>query len=279
MSQCISGHVGLGQVEDNIPDNQGGARHSRSNCELSQLSQLAELPVDTLKELARICRPLRFQTGQIVAHEGERPDFIGFVHSGILRMQKTLEDGRQHIVGLLVEGDMFGRVFDGPLNVSVESVADAEVCAMQRAPFESLLLRSPELDRVVLLNILDELDRARDWMIILAKPKVKERLAGFLMVLCSRFAGVDHILRAGSGTIDVKIPISRTDLAHLLGSRPESISRAFHALADGGSIALKKPDLIEIRDMDALCVVAGDEDAGNHPTMEHLLEFLHGRDD
>jgi CRP/FNR family transcriptional regulator len=76
-----------------------------------------------------------------------------------------------------------------------------------------------------------------------------------------------------------KIPISRTDLAHLLGWRPESLSRAFHALAGEGSIALKKSDLIELRDICALGAVAGVEYVVNHPTMEQLLETLNNRDD
>jgi CRP/FNR family transcriptional regulator len=64
-----------------------------------------------------------------------------------------------------------------------------------------------------------------------------------------------------------------------LGWRPESLSRAFHALAGEGSIALKKSDLIELRDIYALGAVAGDEYVANDPTMEQLSETLKKRDD
>ncbi len=254
-----------------------GDRVMFGSCNLADVPQLAEIPSETLATLERMCRVRRFEAGQTLVHAGEEPDFVGCVRQGILRMQKTLHDGRQHIVGLLVEADMFGRVFDGPLNVDIEAATDAEVCTFRRAPFEALLLQSPELDRVVLLNTLNELDRARDWMVILANPRVKGRLAGFLLVLCTRFAKVDHLVRPRHGILDVKIPISRTDLAHLLGTRPESISRALHALAADGNIVVKTPNLIEILDIGAIAAEAGEDDATSDASLRAMMKILKRR--
>ena len=204
----------------------------------------------------------------------EYSGFVGCVSKGMLRMQKSLKDGRQHIVGLLVDGDIFGQAFDEPLSFSIEAVTDSDICAVQRAPFEALLERSPELERVVMQNVLNELDRARDWMVILANPKIRARLAGFLLVLCTRFVGIDHLVRCDNGKLRVKIPISRTDLAHLLGTRPESLSRAFHALADEGTITLLRPDLVELIDMDALGAEAGDEETASYASVRKLSQLV-----
>lgn len=246
-------------------------------CNLAHFVQLEALPKEMMSDLGRICRVRSYAAGQVVADVGEDLDFIGCVQSGILRMQKNLPDGRCHVVGLLVEGDMFGRVFDGPLKISIEAATGAQVCAFQRASFEALLSRSPELDRVMLLNVLGELDRAREWMIILSTPRVKGRLAGFLLLLCSRYANIDHLLQASEGKVEVRIPIDRTDLAHLLGTRPESISRAFHSLADDGSIAIKRPDLVAIRDLDALAAEAGEDAAEDIPALKDLMQILASR--
>lgn len=243
-------------------------------CRLSRHAGFEALPDDTLQELRRICRVRTFEPGQLIADAGDELDFIGCVQSGILRMQKTLPDGRCHIVGLLVEGDMFGRVYDGPLTISIEAATGAEICTFRRGPFEALLAQSPELDRIMLLNVLNELDRAREWLIILSTPRVKSRVAGFLLLMCARYAEVEDVLRRGRGTVEVHIPIDRTDLAHLLGTRPESISRAFHALADDGSIELKRPDLVEIRDFDALAAEAGEEIPEDIPGLADVMESL-----
>lgn len=239
-----------------------------------ELRPFAGLDHATLRDLSAICRLRSYAAGQTVAHDGEPSEYIGCVRSGFLRMQKTLSDGRQQIVGLLVEGDMFGQVFSGSQHFAIEAATDADVWAFQRAPFEALLPRAPDLERVVLLNILNELDRARDWMVIVSGQRVTGKLAGFLLAMCSTFAEVDHILRNGSDGPEVTIPICRTDLANLLGTRPESLSRAFHTLHDTGEICLLKPDVVRILDIEALARRAGDDDLLSNPTLRTLMQVV-----
>ena len=244
---------------------------------LEGLHQFSRLSCETIAELNALCRVQRYEPGQTVVRDGERTESIGFVKSGFLRMQKTLSDGRQHIVGLLVDGDMFGQVLNRPLHFDIEAATPSLICAFQRAPFEELLERSPELERLVMLNLLNELDRARDWMLILSGQKVSCRLAGFLLVMCSRFAEVDHVLTKGRDGLEIKIPINRTDLAHLLGTRPESISRAFHALEDAGDLRILKPNLVRILDLEALASQAGEEDLLASPNLRDLVQVIKRR--
>lgn len=223
-------------------------------------SALSDVKAETRAALAAMCRPRRLCAGQTAIHEGETSDYVGCVLSGILRLQKTLADGRQHIVGLLFEGDMFGRVFDGASDFSVEAATDAEFCAFPRRRFEELLSQAPDLDRALLLNILTELDRARDWMVLLSNRKISSRLAGFLVLLCSRLAPIDRLVELRPDGLEIRVPISRTDLAHLLGTRTESISRAFHWLEDEGDIEILGPDRVLVRDVSALASRTGDDE-------------------
>ena len=71
-----------------------------------------------------------------------------------------------------------------------------------------------------MLNILNELDAAREWMLILTNYRVTERLAGFLMLLCRRWGNVANLARIDDGRLSLTIPVSRTDLAHFLATRP-----------------------------------------------------------
>jgi len=250
-----------------------GVGSGRPACNLWKLPQMAYLPAEMRDALQGICRSRSYTRGATIVHAGQNSDTVGFVFEGILRMQKTLADGRQHIVGLLFQGDMFGRVFDGPAIFDLEAATDVRLCMLERGPFEKLLSTSPELDRLVLLNMLNELDRARDWLLVLANPRITSRVAGFLLMLCTKLGNVEGVLRSRGGRVEVGIPIGRTDLAHLLGTRHESISRAFHALADAGTIAIVKPDLVEILDFDELCAEAGDEDAGEHGSLKDLMRL------
>ena len=241
-----------------------------NTCGLRELKGFEELPEDLRQELRSICRLRDFSAGQTIAEVGSPPPFSGVVRSGILRMQKSLPDGRQHVVGLLVEGDMFGRIFNGDMHFSLEAATDAELYTFPRPRFESILLRSPALDRLLLLNLLNELDRARDWMIILANPKVRGRLAGFLLLLCTRFRSVQDMISVENQRLRVKIPLSRPDIAHLLGTRIESVSRGFHALADDGLIEMLRPDLIDLCNLEDLAEEAGEPDIGDQAALEML---------
>jgi CRP/FNR family transcriptional regulator len=230
---------------------------------LQDLPQLQRLPDDITQQLSKIGQRRVYAADQTLYDVGENLDSVGFVLTGYLRMQKTLYNGRQHIVGLLVEGDMLGRVFDGPSPVAIEAASEVVIYSFPRKHFKVLMQHSAELEKTVMLSLLNELDRSRDWMVILANPRIMGRLAGLLLVLCNRFGNVDHLLRTKDGLKEVKIPISRRDLSHLLGTTPESISRGFHALADLGAIEMLQFDLIRIRDADALAEQAGDGDIGN----------------
>ena len=218
------------------------------------------LPETLLRDLGAICRRRTYSHDQMVGEAGEPLSFVGFVASGILRLQKLQPDGRLNVVGLLVENDMFGRLFNGPLHFSIAATGDTEICAFPREPFEKLANSWPELERLVMLNILNELDAAREWMLILTNYRVTERLAGFLLLLCRRWANVARLDQSGQEGIGLTIPVSRSDLANFLGTRPESLSRAFHALADDGLIRLRTPYEIDILDIAALIDLAGNED-------------------
>lgn len=218
------------------------------------------LEAETVAALKAMLRRVSYTAGQIVFNEREKSEFVGVVESGVLRIQKTLVDGRYPIVGLLVEGDIFGRVFDGATEFRIEAATDVWAFTFPHEPFEALLKRSPDLDRAVLRNVLNELDRARDWMIIVSNPKIINRVAGFLVIMCRYWGRGDHLVQSYHSRIEVTIPVSRLDLAHLLGTSPESISRALHALADIGDIEIKAPDRILIGNADALAAKAGEEE-------------------
>ena len=245
-----------------------------STCGLSELLDFRDLPEAVRTQLRPICRLRSFSAGQTVMEIGARPDAIGIVRDGILRMQKSLPDGRQHVVGLLVKGDLFGRVFDGGMNFAVEAATDAEVFSFDKGRFDGIVQRSAELDRILLVNLMNELDRARDWMIILAHPKIRGRLAGFLLLLCTRFQRIDHLITIKNRAVRIHIPLTRPDVANLLGTRVESVSRALHALAADGLVRILQPDLVEIEEIEALTEEAGESDMGDPASLERLVRLI-----
>lgn len=220
--------------------------------------EFAGLPASVLHDLSQCYQIRQMAAGEVLADAGDPFETVGFVTDGILRMQKTLPDGRQHLLGLVVAGDMFGRVFDGPMQFAIEAATDATLVTFRRGPFEEILSRSPELDRLILIHFLAEIDCTRDWMVVLSNPRVRGRLAGFFLMLCNRFHGRNKLFSVANGRLTIRIPISRADVAQLLGARPESVSRAFHALADDGLIEIIRPDLVSVSSIEDLALEASE---------------------
>lgn len=207
------------------------------------------------RELQRLSRIKRYSAGEVIVGEQEEIPFVGNVVSGVLRMQMTMLDGRQQIVGLLMPSDMFGRVFASVSHVSIEAATPVTLCCYNRASFEGLLARFPELEHKLLISIQDELRAAQDCIILLGCQSVMERIATFLLIVRRRSPASS---RSASGTADVvTVPISRRDMAAYLGTTVESISRSIQEMARDGVLRIIDPQHLEILDERRLLLLSG----------------------
>lgn len=221
---------------------------------------LDAFPEDLRRELTAVLRREAITEGGSLVEDGDDPSQIGYVLSGMLGMTKHLPDGRRHIIGLLTPGDMYGRFHDRQFSYRIEALVDSEVVTCRRDIFERLMSQTPEAERLFLVDMLDELDAAREWLLVLGGPKVVQRVAAFLLVLYRRRQrrGEAHA-PLDDDPINLRLDIRRADLAHYLGARPESLSRAFHELAEAGAIRINDPYDFDVLDVEELTIFAGHE--------------------
>lgn len=216
------------------------------------------LAPEARRELAGIASVKTIKAGTVVVEDGEDPVQIGYIVDGNLAMTKVLPDGRTHIIGLLVPTDMYGRVFDGASSYRVEALTETRVFCFDRGPFEAILRKVPEIERLFLVNVLDELDAAREWILLLGGHKAVQRLASFLLILSRRKIRLPD---GGGGRAErpilLHVAIRRVELAHYLGTRPETLSRAFHQLARSKAIRIVDAFTFEVLDLASLIEFAG----------------------
>ena len=214
---------------------------------------LDALPPEATAELLSQATLRHVDAGETIVERGLRFDLIGYVLEGTLAMVQTFEDGKRHIMGFLVPTDVFGRLFDGPTNYRIEALSATRILLFPRAAFEQVLRAHPEAERLFLVHLLDEVDAARDWLLLISGRKVINRLASFLMILVRR----SKFRRTGTPTV-VHVPFARKDLAHYLGARPETLSRAFGELEGKGILRIVDPYHFEILDEGGLIEAAGE---------------------
>jgi CRP/FNR family transcriptional regulator, anaerobic regulatory protein len=210
-------------------------------------------------ELAQRCTMRRFRGGDTIQHETNGSRFVGFVIEGVLRLVKYRPDGHKHIVGLLHGGAMFGRLFDRLPPLTIEAATDAAICMFDRRKFEELLACHPELERRILMAVCDELDAAHEGMLLLSSPLKQERVATFLLQLWRHTP-------AGAGWAEaarpfVVLPVSRADIAHYLGTSPETVSRIFGRLVKMKVLRLMDRWTVQILDPARLIEISGWDDS------------------
>lgn len=209
------------------------------------------------EEIGRISHTRTFSAGETVLAESEQAGIVGNVVSGVLRMVKTMADGRQQIVGLLLPSDMFGRVFSTDSPFAIEAATDVTLCCFDRPAFERLLMKNRDLEHNMLLSVLDELDAARDWMLLLGCQSVLERVATFLIILHRRVDNQGCGRRADQAKPCLAVPIGRRDMATYLGTTVETISRTIRLMARKGVIRIIDPQHFEVLRRDRLVTMSG----------------------
>lgn len=174
-----------------------------------------------------------YQKGQIIFHEGSRVNNLYCIFQGKVKMTKTGGDGKAQIMRFVREGDNMGYralMSDAPYACSAVALEDCIVCSVPRPDVLNLLESNAQFTRALLRQLTDSLNDTETRMLHMTYKPVRERLAGALLLLHRVFS------QDGQATT---IPISREDLASLIGTATETASRLVSEFKEEGLIATK----------------------------------------
>ena len=217
-----------------------------SQCVVRNSAICAALSHDELAVLSQLGRKQRVPRGQTVVWEGADAIIVANVISGILKMSMSIADGREQIVGVVFPSDFIGRPFGQKSPYSVTALSDAELCIFSRSSFDAFARKHPELEHKLLQRTLDELDRAREWMLLLGKKAANERIATLLLEMSARLG--ESGCSAETGGLDsFELPLDRQQMGDVLGLTIETVSRQLSRLKADGVIALPDRRVVEIR--------------------------------
>lgn len=204
-----------------------------------------------------------FEAGQTVIWSGDHMDFVGSVVKGIATLTQTMEDGRTQMVGLLLPSDFVGR--PGRLSAPYDVVAttDLLMCCFRKKPFEEMMAKTPHVSQRLLEMTLDELDAAREWMLVLGRKTAREKIASLLLIIARRKATLN--LGGPAGKVVFDLPLTREAMADYLGLTLETVSRQVSALKKDGVILLEGKRRVTVPDFDRLVEEAGDDADGGLP--------------
>ncbi|WP_116653966.1 Crp/Fnr family transcriptional regulator [Pelagibacterium sediminicola] len=209
---------------------------------------------DQLAELAGASCRSAAGSGAALLWEAERVDNYANILSGVVKLSKTLSDGRQQIVGLQFSPDFLGRPFRSDSAINAQAATDVTLCSFPKAAVERMLRESPELERRLYNQALDELDEARDWMVTLGRKTASEKIASLLLMIAHH---TDPSMTKGQNASRFDLPLSRADIADFLGLTVETVSRQLTRLRDDKVISIENNRQIVVPDLRRLKARAG----------------------
>jgi CRP/FNR family transcriptional regulator, anaerobic regulatory protein len=233
-------------------------RRSCAICAIRDQALCGALAREQLPRLNRRACQKHYQAGQFIAAAGQRQDWFATVLSGVVKLTRTMCDGRQQIVGLLFPSDFLGRPFGSSTPFGAEAATAVELCCVERPYFEELLLKTPQMQRLFLERTLDEVDAAREWMLVLGRKTAEERVASLILLMAQR-AGRHNGDTQQASAVRYDLPLSRTEMAEYLGLRIETISRQLGRLRAAGAIDTDSGRMLTVCDMAKLERMAGRE--------------------
>jgi len=206
-------------------DCRNGRGNGCEDCKVRLFSVCGALEPAELDELDRISQVRHFPARTMLFDQGALAGSVFNVTEGMVRLYKSLPDGRRQIVGFALPGDFLGLALQDRYGVAAEAVTQVRVCRFARSAFSSFVDGKPHLLRRLHEFAGHELSLAQDQMLLLGRRSADEKVAAFLLNLQARYG------RIGATSVMLPLPMSRQDIADYLGLTIETVSRTFTKFA------------------------------------------------
>ncbi|MDB5564993.1 MAG: nitrogen fixation protein FixK [Tardiphaga sp.] len=223
----------------------GRGENGCDDCKVRLFSVCGALEASELDELDRISQVKNFPAKTMLFDQGALAGSVFNVTEGIVRLYKSLPDGRRQIVGFALPGDFLGLALMDRYGVAAEAVTNVKVCRFARPAFLNYVDGKPHLLRRLHEFAGHELSLAQDQMLLLGRRTAEEKVAAFLLNLQTRYG------RIGAMSVNVPLPMSRQDIADYLGLTIETVSRTLTKLAKE-KVVVVVPDGVRLLSTDRL---------------------------
>jgi len=170
-------------------------REQCASCPIRHRAICARCDDAELVQLEKIKSYKTFTAGQPIIWRGDELVTFASVVIGIASLSRTMEDGRTQMVGLLLPSDFIGRPGREIVEFDVTAVTEVTLCQFQRKPFEALVEEVPHISQRMMEMALDELNAAREWMVLLGRKTAREKIATFLEMIVRRSTMPSHAVK------------------------------------------------------------------------------------
>ena len=203
---------------------------SNTKREILRKSILFEgLPAEQIDLVADLTIEKKYGRGETIFFEGDEADGFFVVSDGKVKIFKMSPLGKEHILHIFGAGEPIGEVAvfnKRPFPASAEALISSKVLYFRRREFVDLIIKNPSVSLNMLAVMSMRLRQFTNQIENLSLKEVPARLASYLIYATEEKGGGDTL----------ELSISKGQLASLLGTIPETLSRIFSKMGDEGLI-------------------------------------------
>ena len=200
---------------------------------LRSIPLFAGLEESAIEEIARLLIDRRFPKDAVIFEDGSVGDYMYLILEGQVKITKMSDDGREKILEILEPGDFFGEMSlldREPRSASVKTTRACLLLALSRQDFLDLLRQNPDVS-MEMIRVLSRRVRETDEQIRgLLFERVESRTRRILLRMAKDPA-------PGDPRRVTTPPITHQQLADLVGTSRETITRVVKDLKDSGWLA------------------------------------------
>lgn len=204
------------------------------HCIVRQFSSLNALNKNELIRISECKESVIIKKGEVIFQEGQHLDGIYCVRSGICKLTKLSDNGRQQIIKFVKSGDLLGQrtvISNDTVNLTATAIQDMEVCFIPKSDIQDAFHNNQRFSGEVIKVLCHDLREADNTIVNMAQKPVRERLAYFLLHFHDDF-GLDE-----EGYLSVQL--SREEIAGMVGTATESLIRMLSEFSKKGLIETK----------------------------------------
>jgi CRP/FNR family transcriptional regulator, anaerobic regulatory protein len=216
-----------------------------ADCPVREVAVCAGLPEHERAALARLGRRRTFARGETVFAAGDNSIACVTLVTGALKLSRIDLEGVERTVAIVHPSGFLARLFAAPADCTATALGASDVCLFPREAILREMRAHPGFMERVLRATTEQLDEARSLIELIGRRDARARVAGLLVMFLD-----GACVRSGR----IELPLTRGEIASLLGLTIETVSRQLSALETGGVIrraGLKEIDVLDERKLRA----------------------------
>ena len=214
-------------------------------------SLFSSLSGEQISRLECVFRPTHYRKSQILFFEGGAAQHLFALHAGLVKLVKSLENGKERITGVLFPGELFGleSLSQPTYPLTAVTLRDSDICAAPREEIIVFLQSNPDVALGMVRFLVAEVGRVRTQVTDMSFKDARMKLATFLLSLVASDS-TPH-----NGDVALTLPLSRQEISEILELSPETVSRTLSAFRREQLVMARGRQLV-IQDFEGLQSVA-----------------------